>query len=186
MRRNVTTNPVHLRPRRAASGRVLCAALMASTALVTLVPAGALAANLTVDGTTITINSAQSYDNVLVGYHARGQLDTVTGGTLTISGDFTVGGLDDGADGTATITGGGTVTTNRVFIGFDNTSTTASGTLTISGSGSSLSASGNVYLGENRSSTSTMSRCSPKPSFPRSTPCSWPSSVRWSAPCRGH
>jgi T5SS/PEP-CTERM-associated repeat protein len=149
MRRNVTTDPVRPRPRRPGGGnscRVLCAALMTSTALVTLVPAGALAANLTVSGTTKTIDSAQAFDNVQVGDTAPGQLDVMTGGTLTISGDFTVGGTASGADGTATISGGGTVTSHRLFLGYDVYAATA--TMTISGSGSSLTTSGNAYLGE--------------------------------------
>lgn len=157
MRRMMPTNNVQPQLARGTntSLRVLCAAWMASTALVTLAPVAGFAGDLIVDGQTITINSPQAFDIVLVGDNAPGRLDIVTGGTLTVSGDFAAGGQSDGADGVATITGGGVVTAQRVFVGADS-SAVASGTLTISGSGSRLTSLADVYIGENGNSTSAM------------------------------
>jgi len=123
---------------------VTLAALMASTALVGIVPHHAQAADKIVDGVQETISTPETFDHVFVGDNLpNSELVIISGGALTATGDLLVGFADE--DGLVTISGGGTANASRLYLGGEDG--TGTGTLTISGSGSKLSTTGNTNIG---------------------------------------
>jgi outer membrane autotransporter protein len=113
------------------SPRTLFATLMTSTALVGIAAIAAHAADKIVDGGAVeTITTTEAFDNVIVGNTGTGTLTIEGGGAMS---DLTGNiGSEPGSTGTVTVTGTGSSWTNSqtLTIGFDG-----AGTLTISDGG---------------------------------------------------
>ncbi|WP_417676804.1 autotransporter domain-containing protein [Roseibium sp.] len=143
---------------------------MTSTALVGIVPHHAHAADKIIDGVQETINTPETFEDVIVGKTLpSSELEVVAGGDVTASNDITVG-EKTGSEGTVTIYGSGSklTATDEFELGKAGTGTldvtdggavdiggnfnigrdrSGSGTVTISGTGSKLTATGRTYVG---------------------------------------
>ncbi|TDH33946.1 hypothetical protein E2A64_17695, partial [Pseudohoeflea suaedae] len=164
----------------AAGRKLICAALLASTAMVSIATGTALAEDLVIDGNdqeeitaprnldggdlvvgdtagsdaTLTISDGGQLesDNTLIGHDAGSK------GTVTVSGSGTLNTEDmlvgDTGDGTLIISDGGSVTTRIAYVGTD---IDTSGTVTVTGTGSSWTNTGRFNVGHGGSGTMTVS-----------------------------
>lgn len=132
--------------------RLILATLLATTALTAAAPITVFAADKIVDGVTETISTPQSFDNVTVGNTLpNSQLDIVSGGNLNASGTTVIG--DQSASvGTVTISGSGSTLTSdgAIMTGYAGT-----GTLTISAGGAASTGS-LAAIGYNAGSVGTL------------------------------
>ena len=147
----------------------LLAALMTSTALMSLVPMAAYAVDLIVDGGTArTINDSETFVAVKVGSTGTGTLTISDGGSLTNTGLASIG-ISPGSTGTVTVTGTGSWASARIVVGLSGAGTlnildggavssngrveVAGGEIIVSGAGSTLNAA-SIIVGDFNGSVS--------------------------------